>query len=550
MTLASRAVIACEAMGSDTPATAEGDLARTPFAHLLVYAVDRRLTGALFLSEPPIAGASPVEHVVRLARGTPVKVRPGDRFALLGELLVEAGAVSPQTLADALATKGLLGDVLLLAGCVDRHLLEAVCESQFQRRMTRLFALPAETTFRYCDAHLELLEYGGDPANVDALATLWSGLKTHGGPRAVVETTLSRLGDVTLRIHPQATVSRLELADDEERVIDHLHACPEDLDALTARGLLPGERLRQLVYALAITRQIDLGSSAVPMGALDSRRSSSTSVGRVQLKPTTHRLGAAAPDASGDGERGAVSSKVTTARRPQLTPLSTQRLRDELPTLIDASPPKMAGDAVRTTAMPKKATADDRETLKSARDTLIPAPLRPASVEVLAPAMASIPATERKPARDDASDAAVEELPSALHELMAPELFELAGSRLLARDLDGAHEACAAAREADPDDGEVAVLFVWIRSQRASADLKALTIELDELLSASPDHRNARYYRAMLRKRLGDNAGALRDLRLLSKRTPPDAEAAQALEALEAPTEKPRSSLLGWLFRR
>lgn len=538
-------------MGSDTPATAEGDLARTPFAHLLVYAVDRRLTGALFLSEPPVAGASPVEHVVRLARGTPVKVRPGDGFALLGELLVEAGALSPKTLADALATKGLLGDVLLLAGCVDRHLLEAVCETQFQMRMTRLFALPAETTFRYCDGHLELLEYGGDPANVDALATLWAGLKTHGGPSAVVETTLIRLGDVPLQIHPQATVSRLGLTDDEERVIDHLQACPEGLDALTARELLPGERLRQLVYALAITRQIDLGSSAVPVGALDSRRTSSTSVGRVQLKPTTHRLGAAAPDAPGDGERGAVSSKSTTARRPHLTPLSTQRLRDELPTLLDATPPKTAGDAVRTTAVPKRATADDRETLKSARDTLIPAPLRPASVEVLTPDPASIPAaTERAGAPAGTSSAPVEEPLSELHGLSAKALFEAAGSRLVARDLDGAHEAGARAREADPEDDEIAVLFAWIRSQRAGADLKALTIELDELLSASPDHRNARYYRAMLRKRLGDNAGALRDLRLLNKRTPPDAEAAQALEALEKPAEKAKSSLLGWLFKR
>src|SRR3954465_14033538 len=113
-------------MGSDTPATAGGGLGRAPFAPLLVYAVDRRLTGALFLREPPSAGAPPVEHVVRFARGTPVKVRPGDGFARLGELLVEAGALSPETLVEALATKGLLGDVLLLAGCVERDRLEAM----------------------------------------------------------------------------------------------------------------------------------------------------------------------------------------------------------------------------------------------------------------------------------------------------------------------------------------------------------------------------------------------------------------------------------------
>ncbi len=503
-------------MGSDTPATAEGDLARTPFAHLLVYAVDRRLTGALFLREPLIAGASRVEHVVRLARGTPVKVRPGDGFARLGELLVEAGVLSAETLVKALATKGLLGDVLLLAGCVERDRLEAVCATQFQRRMTRLFTLPAETTFRYCDGHVELLDYGGDPASADALAILWAGIQAHGGAAPIVEATLSRLGDLPLRIHPQATVARLGLDDDEARVVAHLHACPEALGALAARELLASERLRQLVYALAITRQLDLGSSSPPVGALDVTRttstSTSTSVARVQLKPTTHRVGAAAPDAAGDGERGATSSKPTTAPRARMTPLSTPRLKDEPPSI------------------------------------------RTAAVEVLK--LDGPPSTGRvaPPVVDtDAGAAAIEGPPSALRGLSTSALFDLAQTRLQAHDLDGALEACLWAREADPGNLEIAALDAWIRGQRAGADLKGLTIELDELLSASPDHRNARYYRALLRKRLGDNAGAIRDLRLLQKRTPPDAEATKALEALEAleePAQKPRSGLLGWLFKR
>jgi hypothetical protein len=541
-------------MGSDTPATAEGDLARTPFAHLLVYAVDRRLTGALFLREPPVAGASPIEHVVRLARGTPVKVRPGDGFARLGELLVEAGVLSAETLVEALATKGLLGDVLLLAGCVERDKLEAVCESQFQRRMTRLFTLPAETTFRYCDGHVELLDYGGDPASADALAILWAGLEAHGGARPTVDATLSRLGDLPLRIHPQATVGRLGLADGEARVVAQLYACPEPLAALAARDLLAGERLRQLVYALAITRQLDLGSSSPPVGALDVTRTTSTSVARVQLKPTTHRMGAAAPDVAGDGERGATSSKPTTSPRTRMTPLSTPRLQDELGSMraaIDAAPPTTLRDEPPAMAIPKKARAEDRETLRSARGAPIPAQLRTPSVEVIdldAPA-----STVRAiPKIDDveAAASAIDGPPSALRGLSAPALFEIAGTRLHARDLDGALEACLWSREIDPGNVEIAVLDAWIRAQRAGADLKGLTIELDELLSTSPDHRNARYYRALLRKRLGDNAGAIRDLRLLQKRTPPDAEATKALEALEEPAQKPRSGLLGWLFKR
>jgi hypothetical protein len=542
-------------MGSDTAATAEGDLARTPFAHLLVYAVDRRLTGALFLREPPNAGGSVVEHVVRLARGTPVKVRPGDDFARLGELLVEAGVLAPETLASALATKGLLGDVLLLAGCVERDRLEAVCEAQFQRRMTRLFTLPAETTFRYCDGHVELLDYGGDPASSDALAILWAGIKAHGGARPIVDVTLSRLGDLPLRLHPQATVTRLALDADEARVVAHLHACPEAFAALASRDLIAGERLRQLVYALAITRQIDVGSSSPPVGALDVTRTTSTSVARVQLKPTTHRMGAAAPDAAGDGERGASSSKPTTAPRSRLTPLSTPRLKDEpisTRTAIDSAAASTRRDEPPpTTAIPRKARSEDRETLRSARGAPIPTQLRTASVEVID--LDAPPPTVRAVPRivdAEAGAAAIDGPPSALRGLSTSALFELAGTRLLARDIDGALEACLWSREADPRSVDVAALDAWIRAQRAGADLKGLTIELDELLSTSPDHRDARYYRAMLRKRLGDNAGAIRDLHLLQKRTPPDAEATKALEALEEPAPKPRSGLLGWLFKR
>jgi hypothetical protein len=539
-------------MGSDTPATAEGDLARTPFAHLLVYAVDRRLTGALFLREPLDAAGSPVEHVVRFARGTPVKVRPGDGFARLGEMLVEAGALSPATLVEALATKGLLGDVLMLAGCVDRDRLEATCEAQFHRRMTRLFTLPIETTFRYCDGHVELLDYGGDPASADPLAILWAGLKAHGGTPAILDATLSRLGDAPLRIHPQATVGQLALSGDEARVIEQLRSCPEGLRALETRELLATARLRQLVYALAITRQLDLGSSTLPVGALDPTRTTSRSLGRVQLRPTTHRLGAAAPDAPGDGERGAASSKPTTgSRKPMMTPLSTQRLRDELPTLTDATPPAMDSDAPRTIATPGKPTSDMRETLKSAREGQVAEPSPAPSVEVID--LESAPSTQRTATRiasEDVASTVEEGPPASLRGLSASALFTLARERLRARDIDGAQEACVWSRDADPENQDLAVLEIWIRSHRAGVDLKGLTIALDELLSVSPEHRDARYYRAMLRKRLGDNAGAVRDFRLLQKRSPPDAEATKALEALEEPSAKPRGGLLGWLFKR
>jgi hypothetical protein len=290
----------------ESAATAEGDLGRTPLAHLLVYALDRQLTGALFLGPPPEAGAAAAEHVVRLEQGVPVKVCPGDRHALLGEMLIEAGAIDAPTLEAALATKGLLGDVLLLAGRVDQDVLEKVAEQQFVRRMVRLFSLPAATVYRYYDGHEALADHGAGPARVDPLALIWAGLREHGEASTMLESTVARLGAAPLRLHAATTVRRFALDDQEVQVCELLKECP-----LTVAEIVEAsspETARRLAYLLAITRQLDLGGGAPPLGAdpvveVSRIAPAPTAFARMSLRSTVHRQGAAAPDLPGDGER-------------------------------------------------------------------------------------------------------------------------------------------------------------------------------------------------------------------------------------------------------
>jgi hypothetical protein len=295
--------------------TAQGELARSPLAHVLVYALDQQLTGALFL-RPPDGD----EHVVRLARGAPVKVRPGDRHALLGELLVEAGAIDQATLdaalETALATRALLGDVLLLAGRVDQGALEKVAESQFVRRMVRLFSLPPETTYRYYDGDDALADYGAGPACVDPLALIWAGLREHGEASTMLDGTLARLGAAPLGLHAAATVSRFRLDAHEEQLCEILKDCPLTLPEL-AEASSP-EAARRLAYGLAIMRQLDLGAGSHPLGAEAAPESAvasaSRAFARMALRSTVHREGAAAPDLPGDGERAVIPSSRRTRR--------------------------------------------------------------------------------------------------------------------------------------------------------------------------------------------------------------------------------------------
>jgi hypothetical protein len=283
-------------------ATAQGDLERTPFAHLLVYAADHRLTGTMILNEP--AGA---EHVVQLVHGVPVKIRPGDDYALFGELLVEDGLVPRETVDAALATRGLLGDVLLLSGCVDAVTLEWIAEVQFVRRIVRLFALPSATRYRYFEGSAALSEWGGEPARLDLLALLWAGLREHGARSTFLEPTLDRLAGAPLRIHPALDPGRFGFRGAEIAAIERMRDAALSLQELVGSGVAPEPALRSLVYALIITRYIELvPGGACPVGVGTALRSGAGAgqqpLGRLQLRPTLHRDGAAAPDPAGTGE--------------------------------------------------------------------------------------------------------------------------------------------------------------------------------------------------------------------------------------------------------
>ncbi|MFO0755643.1 MAG: hypothetical protein U0359_04095 [Byssovorax sp.] len=481
-------------MANDTPATAEGDLGRTPFAHLLVYALDKRLTGAMFLTEP----GSEAPHVVRFIAGAAVKMRPADRYALLGEMLVEAGLLSEKTLGDALATKGLLGDVLLLAGCVDRDALENTCVKQFERRMIRLFQLPAGTQYRYFDGHKELEEYGGEPAAIDPLALLWKGISEHGAPAEAMDKALGRLGEAPIRLHPLATVERFGVSGDALAALEQLKKSPLSLSALLALGLGPEASIKRLCYALLITRQVDTNANLVPAGAEPQTTAvadAATTVARVQLKATPHRLGAAAPDLPGTGERNSETSRISS---------------DSAKAKPDSS--KVKEGATEAKPPPPK----EAETLRSME------PIRPP-----------------KPAKAP-----------ELSVLSAPALHKLALAKLAERDFEGALDACTSARTAAPGEPDYEALSVWIRFQMSGADLKALTLEIDDLLRENEGHVQARYTRALLRRKLGDDASALRDLRRVVELSPTHEDAARELAALEPPKPKEKGGLLGWLFRR
>ncbi len=519
-------------MVPETPPTAEGELAQTPFAHLAVFAVDRRLTGELFLLDP-----TGVEHAIRFQAGCPVKLRVSDEFARLGGLLVDGGVVSADVVEGAAAMKGgLLGDLLVLSGYLESAALDSVIEEQFRVRMQRCFSLPASTSYKYFEGSSELRDWGGDPMSLDPLELVWAGLREHGACSTLLEPTLELLGDTPLKLHPRAPLDRLGLDEQGQLVIEVLDLEPAPMaELLTIEGVDP-EFTRNLLYLLTITRQLDLGKPLLPVGV------GKESVAKVRLQSKAHRLGVALDAPVPEGDR---VNRVVSVRGRALIP------RD------DGAPPSSPGDSgLRPAVDAAPASAGAASSPGAAPDpSLVGAEATPLS-EVVSPAAAAEPILDEPSGGEESSRRLIAD---AVRGLTHAALLKLAREKMDERDPSTAAEICLLGRRRLEEEGnaqgpewaDLVVLHAWSRSLEPQPDLKALTIELDELIGQKDADPVARLVRARIRKKLGDDAGAQRDWERVLELDPGNAEAAADLRSKTVPPKATaQPGLLKRLFRR
>jgi tetratricopeptide (TPR) repeat protein len=114
--------------------------------------------------------------------------------------------------------------------------------------------------------------------------------------------------------------------------------------------------------------------------------------------------------------------------------------------------------------------------------------------------------------------------PSQLHERALVAMSE--------QRLTEALRLCLLACEASPDNPDYIASSIWIRACVPKPDLKVLTLDLDDLLLHHEDHVQARYYRGVLRRRLGYDSAAKQDFERVLSLAPDHAGARQHLEEL------------------
>jgi tetratricopeptide (TPR) repeat protein len=236
---------------------ARGLLAKTPLAHLLIYAWERRLTGSLHL----MSGTEEAGAIV-LIEGHTSKVRTREPVAYLGRVLLDLGYIHDALLNDSLVRlakeRRLHGQILLEAGHISDEQLREGLRVQLLRKLSHMFTLPPETTFTYYEGFDLLHDYGGDDEfHADPLPIIWRAI-CQAPPWDHVQLTLGRLGSRAVRITQRATPERFGFRPDELELVLMLANRPMAVRELAASNRLGARTTELLVFCLLITKQLDV----------------------------------------------------------------------------------------------------------------------------------------------------------------------------------------------------------------------------------------------------------------------------------------------------
>lgn len=283
--------------------TAQGSFAKTPFPHLLVYALERGLSGTFELHVPDEAGAQSAATILFI-QGFPAKVRTTDAVLFLGDVMAELGLVSPEAVTASqermAESPRLQGQILKELGAVDDARLEAGVRAQLDRKLEHLFGLPSETVFSYYDGIDALQRYGGAPTPIDPLPALWRGVR-QAPAWEHVDATLRRVGSAAVRIGPQANLDRFQFTRVEAGALELLRQRPMRVIDLANAKVVGPSVAQLLVYVLVITKQVDLVemSSMKPPGPAAGAPAAAPpgSAGRLVAMPASQAGGPASGQA-------------------------------------------------------------------------------------------------------------------------------------------------------------------------------------------------------------------------------------------------------------
>lgn len=552
--------------------TAEGTLAKTPLTHLLVYILDRGLTGSAAFENP---GGPP--HIVYFQGGRPAKIRLGKAVEPLDRVLLDLGLLDQATLQGSLLTVSksgaLHGRHLVDSGLLSEAKLLDALRAQLARKLEHLFKLPASTNYAYFDGVNLAAAYGGPELTpLEGLSVVMAGVRLQASS-PIVDDALARLGDRALVLDERADMRLFGFQSEETAVVDLIRSARPSVAQLLASKVADAITIRRALYALVITRHLDTGAGKSPVGA--SRRTGTSSTELTAARPTP--LPASAREPTPQPTPSAPVTAPSHAPESELLELRRAELRQKLEG-IEASTYYERLE-IDPTADKTQVESTYFSLAKRFHPDRLPAELaelRPDAAKLfghISQAYQALSDAERRRQYDESlrSGAGAHEDAAQIARVVDAALeFQKAEALLKKSDFAGAELLAARAVTADPGQPEYVTLLAWVQAQRrgeppsltagqTSPHYDDLIALLDGVLAKEERYERALFYRGMLLKRAGHADRALRDFRLAAEINPRNIDAAREVRLFEmrrqqakSPPPPPpgRPSLFGKLFKK
>ncbi|MDP8999693.1 MAG: DnaJ domain-containing protein [Myxococcota bacterium] len=514
---------------------ASGILAKTPFLHLLVYALDKELTGSFELFAPDKRTAA-----ILFVKGHPAKVRTSEPVAYLGRVLLELGHVTDDQLSRSLtelskakAAKPMLhGQLLLAQGVIDAPKLKAGLQEQLARKLRYAAGIPSDTKYAYYDGFDALRGWGGDGDPMDPVPLFW-GMLLEYAPWEHVNAALARVSASQLRLAPSADLERLHLKNDELAAARLLLARPIRASEIAGAARLNDRTGQLLAYLLLMTKQVEV------LTAVSARPSS----GPADARPRTRKETSSAPPAP--ATKQTVAPKATRNSTPVPPPTLSPELAERWREIVDRAGRIDRADYFMMLDIARDATHEEVEAaffalVKRWHPDRLPAelaPVRDACSRVFArmsEAHGTLADDERRSRYMGllADGSGSPEMQATVAKVIeAATSFQKAEVCLRRNDWAQAETFCTKAHQDDETQPDYLAMLAWLLALKVENQSPEKTVQsiqmLERAIAMNDKCERAYFWRGMLLKRLAKNDLAVKDFKRAVELNPHNIDAAR-----------------------
>jgi curved DNA-binding protein CbpA len=547
-------------MTSLTPSVT-GTLGKSPILHLLVSALEHVSSGTLVIETP--AGA---RSALGFNQGIPTKFKAAEPVERFGSVLVTFGwldeSASEKSFGEASVCGMLHGEYLVKKGILSADVVALGLRCQMLRKLSWACTLDPSSVYGLYDGQDFLARWAGVGTPLSPLRAAWQ-LAREMPESATLLDLVGRFESQAMRFHPRAALDKFGFDTAERAVLDLLKARPQTLTDLTRLNVLPLPILHRAIYVLALTRQLELGTSAEPIGLGMNFESIHEILSQRSSRPNRPLAIAARPidstEAINTNAHESAASDCCGSAASSTQGQEVVERRTELQNLFESLPHM---DFYELLGINRDATTNQIqiaffELAKQCHPDKLGselADMREVGARVfsrLTDAQQTLSDLHRRAEYDQqllrepkSMDGEQERIQLVLH---AATSFQKAEVLFKKRMFAAAELEAKRASEDDPEQADYLALLAWIRANKPNMEAQYPQVleQLNEAVKMAPESAKNRFYRAQVLSRLGRHREAVADYRFVVSKNPHHIDALREIRIWEMRRKGQESSAPG-----